>query len=196
MTEPSDRDLLDAWRGGNGASGDALVKRYFQPVLRFFRSKLGDEVEDLVQRTFLDLLEDEGKLHTPSFRSYLFRIARNRLVDHFRRGDRRPMELLGSKSVIELGARVSSVVASLETREIILAALRQLPLDFQMTLELAYWEGLDGAEIASALDISPNTVRSRISRGRAMLREILEAQVESPEVLQRSLAQLERAKLD
>ncbi len=187
MSETSDRELLDAWRGGDNASGDELVGRYFEPICRFFRSKLGGEVEDLVQRTFLDLLEDHALITTPSFRSYVFRIARNRLYDHFRRGHRRPMELLGSQSVIELGARVSAEVASAETREVVLAALRTLPLDFQMTLELAYWEGLTGPEIASVLEVSPNTVRSRISRGRSMLKEALERQVKSPDLLRQSL---------
>ena len=46
-------------------------------------------------------------------------------------------------------------------------------MDAQITLELAYWEGLSGAEIAVALDIEVGTVRSRLSRARERLREIV-----------------------
>ena len=53
--------------------------------------------------------------------------------------------------------------------------MRELPVDFQIALELAYWEGLKGAEIASVLEINEHTVRSRLSRGRKLLRERVEA---------------------
>lgn len=187
MVESSDLELLSAWGAGDKTAGDALVARYFDAVYRFFRSKVSGDVEDLVQRTFLNLLEEHAAVYTPSVRSFLFRIARNRLFDHFRRQQRRPTDLLGSRSVAELGLGISGRVASAETREIVIAALQTLPLDFQMTLELAYWEGLTGQEIAAALEVSPNTVRSRLSRGRLMLREALEKQVASPDLLAQSL---------
>jgi RNA polymerase sigma factor (sigma-70 family) len=53
-------------------------------------------------------------------------------------------------------------------------ALDALPLDFRITLELAYWEDLRGEEIAAALGVSPHTVRSRLSRGRQMLKDELD----------------------
>ncbi len=53
------------------------------------------------------------------------------------------------------------------------AALRSLSIEFQMVLELTYWEDLSGAEIAVVLGVSPHTVRSRLSRARAALRSVL-----------------------
>jgi RNA polymerase sigma-70 factor (ECF subfamily) len=171
----TDEELLDAWRTGDRAAGDELIERHFDRVCRFFRSKLGDDVEDLIQRTFLHCVESRGRIEGPTFRSYLFAVARNRLFDHLRQGLRRPVDDLGSRSIADLRTHGSGVLARAEDRELVAQALDALPLDFRITLELAYWEELDGSEIAAVLGVSPNTVRSRLSRGRQMLKEQLDA---------------------
>ncbi|MCA9710479.1 MAG: sigma-70 family RNA polymerase sigma factor [Myxococcales bacterium] len=170
-----DEALLDAWRAGDRDAGDQLIGRHFDAVLRFFRSKLGDDVEDLVQRTFLDCVEGRDRIRQPSFRAYLFGVARHRLFDHLRRDLRRPAGSLGEISMIDLRTRPSTHLARAEHQALVLEAMQALPLDFQIALELAYWEDLRGAEIAAVLEISEHTVRSRLSRGRAMLREQLGA---------------------
>ena len=50
-------------------------------------------------------------------------------------------------------------------------ALRNLPVDQQITLELTYWEGFGGAEVATILGVSPHTVRSRLARARTSLEQ-------------------------
>lgn len=175
-----DDELLAAWRAGERTAGDALVARWFDPVCRFFRSKLGDDVEDLIQRTFLDCLESRDRLRSPSFRSFLFAVARNRLFDELRRGLRRPVDQLGTVSIAELRTRPSDRMARAQTRDAVIQAMQELPLDFQITLELAYWEELDGAEIASVLGISEPTVRSRLSRARGLMRARIEARLADP----------------
>jgi RNA polymerase sigma-70 factor (ECF subfamily) len=167
----SDHDLLLAWRNGDREAGDELIARYFDPVCRFFRSKLGDDVEDLIQRTFIDCVQWRDRIAAPSFRSFLFSVARNRLFDHLRRALGDGTVELGSRSITDLGTRPSERVARHELRDIVALALRELPVDFQIALELAYWEDLDGPEIAAVLDVPHNTVRSRLSRGRKMLRD-------------------------
>ncbi len=188
----TDEELLLAWRGGDNVAGDELVARYFDPICRFFRSKLGDDVEDLIQRTFLDCLRAKERIDAPSFRSWLFAVARNRLFDHLRRTLARTDEELGSRSITDLRTRPSERAALGQTREIVAQALQTLPLDFQIVLELAYWEDLDGPEIAAALGIPANTVRSRLSRGRAGLRAALEAMLLDPNDLAKGLAALPR----
>lgn len=169
----SDEELLERWQAGDRAAGDALLERYFDPVCRFFRGKLGDDVEDLIQRTFTDCVQARDRIATPSFRSFLFSVARNRLFDHLRArlGDRR--EELGSLSITDVCTRPSERMARRELHAAVSEALQSLPMDFHIALELAYWEDLDGPEIAAVLGIPHNTVRSRLARGRAMLREIL-----------------------
>jgi RNA polymerase sigma-70 factor (ECF subfamily) len=187
----TDDELLAAWRDGDRGAGDLLVGRWFDPVCRFFRSKLGDDVEDLIQRTFLDCLESRDRLQTSSFRSFLFAVARNRLFDELRRGLRRPVDHLGTISIAELRTRPSDRIARSQTRDAVLRAMQTLPLDLQITLELAYWEELAGGEIATVLGISEHTVRSRLSRARGQLRERIEAELATEPELGRTLAELE-----
>lgn len=173
----SDLELLVAWKDGDRNAADELIARYFDPVCRFFRSKLGDDVDDLIQRTFLDCLASHERFRGEgSFRSYLFSIAHHRLYDHLRKAQRRPAhEDLGAMSIRDLGTTPSRAAARGEESEILREALDALPLDHRIALELAYWEDMSGPEIAIALGIGANTVRSRLSRARTALREAIEA---------------------
>jgi RNA polymerase sigma-70 factor (ECF subfamily) len=67
----------------------------------------------------------------------------------------------------------SAHVAAHEHQQRVTHALRTLPIDFQATLELYYWEDMDVAQIAFALGVEPGTVRSRLFRGRQQLARAL-----------------------
>jgi RNA polymerase sigma-70 factor (ECF subfamily) len=169
-----DHELLCAWRAGDRVAGDALIGAHFASICRFFRTKLGDDVEDLIQQTFLDLLAASSPV--TSVRATLFTIARRRLLDHLRaRYQRDEIELVTSISLADLGTSPSTAVARSERQRLVLEALRRIPLDQRMALELAYWEDLSGAEIAQILEISEHTVRSRLARARQALRDQMEA---------------------
>ena len=170
---PDDAALLQAWREGDRQAGDALIGRYFDPVCRFFRSKLGDDVEDLIQRTFLDCLERRDQIRAPSFRSYLFTVARHRLFDQLRRGLRQPVDALGTLSLADIRTRQSGALDRAQQKERVVAALQTIPIDFQIALELSYWEEMSSSEIAAVLGVPENTVRSRLARARAKLRDAL-----------------------
>jgi RNA polymerase sigma factor (sigma-70 family) len=172
-----DGELLRLWRGGDRAAGDALVRRHAEAVIRFFRTKLGDDVEDLIQRTFLDLLEAES---APNVRATLFTIANRRLLDHLRARYQRPVEALSRVSVADLGTSPSGVVARGEEEQLLLAALREIPVEYQIALELAYWEDLSGPEMATVLGIAEPTVRSRLTRARDALRAAVERLAQTP----------------
>ena len=170
----TDEALLAAWRAGDRGAGDELLGRHFDSVLRFFRSKLGDDVEDLLQRTFLDCVEGKAQIAGSGFRGYLFAVARNRLFDHLRSKYRRPGVVdIGEISVADLGTTPSGHVARDQRRALVQRALTLISVDHQIALELTYWEGLAGAEIATVLNISEHTVRSRLARAREALREAL-----------------------
>lgn len=186
----TDDELLAAWQDGDREAGDQLIGLYFDPLCRFFRGKLGGDVDDLIQRTFLDCVERREQIRQPTFRSYLFAVARNRLFDHLRQQLGGREQALGETSIADLRTRASGVIARGESRQLVQQALAALPLDFQITLELAYWEGLKGAEIAGALDVSEHTVRSRMSRGRQLLRAELERLSQAPAELAASLRAL------
>src|SRR5262247_3944620 len=131
--EGDDVLLLAAWRAGDRGAGERLLGRYFDAVARFFRSKLGDDVEDLIQATFADCVAANQQVRGPSFRAYLFTIARNRLFDHLRTAFRRPQGIdLDAISIADLGTSPSGKLARREEYRQLLDALRHLPVEQQV----------------------------------------------------------------
>lgn len=193
----SDGDLLEAWRGGDRTAGDELIRRHFDSICRFFRAKLGDDVEDLIQKTFLDCVTSRDRVAIDGFRPYLFGVAKNRLYDHLRASFRGPQRLdLGSSSLADLGTSPSQHVARDQEEQLLLAAMRTIPVEFQIALELAYWENMSGPEIAQVLGIPANTVRSRLARARAAVRDALERLATNPAQVDTTLSRLDAAMRD
>ncbi|MGH1341055.1 MAG: RNA polymerase sigma factor [Nannocystales bacterium] len=179
MVQEDDRTLLGQWRAGNADAGNALFRRHFASVRRFFRNKVSpDDVEDLIQRTFVGCVESQERFREDaSFRTFLFAIARNQLFKFFRsRTSQRNLldEDLGVSSVAAMGMTPSSIVAARQEHELLLLALQQVSVDEQTLLELFYWEALSGPEIAVVLQITAGAVRVRLHRARGKLQEAIE----------------------
>lgn len=171
-----DLTLLDRWRRGDRAAGNELFARYFDSLFRFFDSKVERGIDDLVQRTLLACLDalNSGRFRRESsFRTYLFGIARNMLHEHWKR--ERPMIDVDEISVASLSTSVGSRMVRGEDQARLVEALRSLPMGQQVLLELHYWEGLDGKELAGVFDVAEATTRSRLFRARQALRERLDA---------------------
>ena len=168
-----DVELLDAWRAGDNGAGEELVSRHWSSVSRFCRSKIGDDGADLISQVFLACVEGRDRIEGDNVRAYLFTIARRRLADLFRKRARTPDIDFAVSSVIDLGTGPATHVSRRQRSELLRDGLARIPLDDQIALELAYFEGLSMKEIAGVLDIAENTVRSRLSRARDKLREVL-----------------------
>jgi RNA polymerase sigma-70 factor (ECF subfamily) len=181
--EPTDDELLEAWRAGDEAAAEALMRRHFAAIYRFFRHKLPEEVEEATQRTFLGCVESAPRFRgDSSFRGFLFAIARKQLMLALRK-KRLSLHEVDAGSV----ASPTGVIAQREDEQLLLGALRRLPVDFQITVELFYWEELPIADIAVVLDIAEGTVKSRLGRARAMLKLQIEALAASPGVAQTTM---------
>ena len=178
-TTPTDGALLRAWADGDTRAGNALVARHFDAVYGFFRVKLPGELDDLVQQTFLACLDRRDQLRDEAaFRGYLFAIARNLLFAELRRRLARPAVDVGASSLDALaseGATPSAIsqIAAAAEQILLLRALRRLPLDDQIALELFYWKGLRAVEIGDVLGQSASGVRTRLQRARARLSDLI-----------------------
>ncbi|HET6586110.1 MAG TPA: sigma-70 family RNA polymerase sigma factor [Nannocystaceae bacterium] len=171
----NDAELLDAWRGGDMASGSELFRRHVAVVSRFFANKVGDEREDLIQRTFLACVESRDRIRDGStFGAYVLRVARNQLQDHYRAKQGKEFDTLAT-SVAHVGETPSQMLFRGERDRLLAAALRSVPLDLQITLELYYWERLSVNELAEVLGIAAGTVKSRLHEARQRVREGLSA---------------------
>jgi RNA polymerase sigma factor (sigma-70 family) len=192
-TATTDVELLDAWRGGDRRAGEQLFERHYAAVARFFRNKLEFGVDDLIQRTFLACVEGRERIRgDASFRTYLFAVARNLLGKHYR-GRQRPGDRIdfGVTSIHDLAPSPSVVVAEHQEQRLLLAALRRIPIDHQIVLELYYWERLTSAEIAGVLDVPHGTVRTRIRRAKQLLEEQLRALDGERAIVESTVANLE-----
>ena len=188
-----DVELVQAWACGDAQAGSELFERHFPAVHRFFANKVGPEIDDLVQQTFLGCLESQGRLGSAtSFRAYLFGVARNKLVDHCRRGAKtRGREEVIERSLVDMGIGPPDVLARQDEERLLLRALRRIPLDLQVALELSYWEGMTDRELAAALSIPPGTLKSRLRHARQLLEAEMAAIARSPEHLRSTLGDLD-----
>lgn len=184
----TDGALLEAWRSGDSAAGERLFERYVAAVTRFFRNKVSVGIEDLVQETFLGLVEGRERLRdTSTTRSYLFAIAHNVLRGHLRRLGREHAIDDGVSSIAEIVPNMSSVVGRHREQRLLLDALRRLSLRDQLVLELSFWEGLSAVEIAEIIGGTASAVRGLVFRARKQLEQELAELAASPHVLRSTL---------
>jgi RNA polymerase sigma-70 factor (ECF subfamily) len=167
-----DHTLWQRWRTGDRAAAHELYVRHCATVSRVFTAKLQLSVDDMVQRTFLKAAETASKdAEIRSVRAYLVATARNLLLDAFREGagPRGRIDPL-TQTLDGLEASMSGVVARVQERNALFVALRRIPVDAQLLLELFSWEGMTGDELAETFAVPVGTIRSRLRRARDALR--------------------------
>jgi RNA polymerase sigma factor (sigma-70 family) len=193
MDETSDGDLLSQWAAGSRPAGDILIERYFGLLHRFFRTKTATESADLVQQTFLACIEARGRYRgVASFKAFLLGIARNQLFSHYARRKKQALDDTMT-SVHDLRTSPSGMVARREHQQLLQEALMRIPLEAQTILELVYWEGLRGAELASVLDVPPNTASSKLRRARLLLEARLMELCENDSEVRELLGSMQRS---
>lgn len=183
-------ELLQAWRAGDNEAGSRLLRRHFRALFRFFRSKVATGVEDLVQQTMLACADGVHRFRgDASFKTYLLAIARTQLLMHLRKHARKDKPVVELEtSVADVLGSPSVVVAGKDEQRLVLHALRHIPVDLQIAVELHYWEEMRVEDIAVVIGIPPGTVKSRLHRARKLMREQIEHAAEVPVALRESTA--------
>jgi RNA polymerase sigma factor (sigma-70 family) len=171
-TAPSDGELLDQWVSGDHQAGHLLCQRHWGTVRRFFGNRASTDAEDLTQQTFLACVEAKTRYRgEASFKTFLLAIARNQLFGHYRRSVQRRELDLAEPLALERAISQVDILARREDEQELKRALRSVPPDMQVTVELAYGQGLGAPEIAEQLAIPINTAYTRLYRMRKLLRE-------------------------
>jgi len=156
---------------------EAVFPSVFGTALRLTRSR--DEAEDLAQEAIVRAYEAFDRFDGNNFKAWILRIVTNLYINRYRRQQRTPQ--IGSLQ--EDGAIDPVAEETQEPDRIVLDpivgaevenALGKLPEEFRITVLLSDVEGLSYQEIADATDVPIGTVRSRLARGRAMLRKYLQ----------------------
>jgi RNA polymerase sigma factor (sigma-70 family) len=176
-SDPSDAALIaassvDAWRFGS------IFDRHFAEIDRYLARRVGAALaDDLAAETFVIAFRSRGR-YDPSAtdaRPWLFGIAANLARRHWR-AERRRLRAYARTGVDPVGddaADVERRVDALSAGPALAAALASLSAGEREVLLLFAWADLSYEEISSALAIPVGTVRSRLSRGRAHIRELL-----------------------
>lgn len=168
---PLDDELLIAWSRGDRRAGERLFRRYFATIARYFRNKVADEFDDLIQQTFAGCLEGIARFRGEgTFRSYLFSVAYHVLAAHLRAKYRVAGNVdIDEVSIHDLAPGPSQVVAQRREQQVLLDALRRLPLMYQTVLELYFWEGMTSLEVSEVLGVPHGTAQTRLRRARELL---------------------------
>jgi RNA polymerase sigma factor (sigma-70 family) len=171
---PSDYQLWEAWRSGDTEAGRELFARHFEAVYRFLFNKLGDAaVDDIVQQTFMACIESNSRFENrSSFRSFILGIANNKLYKHVRTTTRQRID--GPPDSQRYQVSLAEAIAGAREQQLLLKALRALPLELQVLLELSYWEELTNREVADIVQIPVGTLKSRLRKARTQLQVELE----------------------
>jgi RNA polymerase sigma factor (sigma-70 family) len=190
---PSDHELLEAWRGGDQAAGSELFDRHFDALARFFANKVSEGLDDLVKQTFLAAVEARDRYRGDGpFRNFLLRIGHHILCKHYRRGAvRKEAPDFSVTAIADLEPSPSALVAQRGEQRLLLQALRRLPLDLQVVLELAFWEHLSAREIGEVVEIPLGTAKTRIRRAKELVRAQIEQLAGSPTELESTLGDLD-----
>lgn len=134
------------------------------------------DAEDLTQEVFVRVFRSLENFKPGTLDGWLHRITTNLFLDQARRKSRIRFDALAEDAESKLPGREPGPEQSFEFNNLDLdvqAALEELPPDFRAAVVLCDLEGLSYDEVAVALGVKLGTVRSRIHRGRTMLREKL-----------------------
>jgi RNA polymerase sigma-70 factor, ECF subfamily len=178
-----DQELLDRCLAGEDSAWEALLRDYTRKIYNLCYRFTGrvEEAEDVTQEVFIKVFQTLKSYDAAqgSFSTWLNRVARNHLVDHYRRTrkDRVTSSLEDELPVAEQRPspqmEPTGQVESRERRETLQLALDKLSPDLREAVILRDLHDLDYEEIALVLKVPQGTVKSRINRGRLELGRVL-----------------------
>ena len=183
----SDHALIEATKGGDETAFAEIVNRYRNPITNYLYRFLNDyeEAVDLAQETFVRVYFALDRYHTDfAFSTYIYRIATNLAISEIRKRKRRSiLSLTGlfqssDEDTVEFQPpdKRSLQDANLEEDErskVIAKAIETLPPKYRLPIVLRDVEGKSYEEVAAILELGLGTTKSRINRGRGLLKEKL-----------------------
>ena len=178
-----DPELVKRCLSGDSAAWEELLRAHTRKIynLCYRFSGQGSDAEDLTQEIFIKIFQTLRSYDAAqgSFQTWLNRVARNHLVDHYRRTrkDRLTSSLEDETTPLEAkpgsGMSPAEHVESRERKELLQSALERLSPDMREAVILRDLQDLDYQEIAQVLGVPEGTVKSRINRGRLELARVL-----------------------
>ena len=181
--EPSDVDLVKAYRNGDIHAFEELHRRYVASIYRLVRRKLGDALlaEDIAQETFMKALRMMDRVDDSfNFGGWVHTVARNLCFDELRRrqrdlradsGDDDDADLLASLPSTARSFDPVQVQESNEMRRQVWAVSQRLPETYRIVLTLRELQDLSYRQIARSLKMSESAVETLLYRARLRFKE-------------------------
>ena len=168
--------LVAAAQGGDPDAFGALFDHYYVPVYRFVAARVGrpSDAEDLAQLVFVKALEALPRYEARGvpFGGWLFRLARNVVIDHVRtRREHTTLDVVAGQTTEEAGPDDLAVLR--QEMDSVAHALRRLTPEQREAIELRFFAGLSAKEAAAAMGRQEGTVRGLQFRAIASLRRDL-----------------------
>lgn len=180
-TSVEDLELVNRAQKGDVAAFSALVRRYETRVYNLAYRLLsnGDDAADVAQDSFLAAYESLKRFRGESaFYTWLYRVVVNKALAFRRARDGRREHTVadGETNAINAAAGGAGPARAVEEKEraaLVQGAIGSLPEEFRAVVVLRDVEGLEYEEIAEVLGVVTGTVKSRLHRGRMLVREAL-----------------------
>ncbi len=172
MNSTTDSALFEQIRSGNSQAFTQLYERYRVRLRRYCARLLNDEqsAEDVVQNVFIKLHSERETIRSgQSIQSWIFTVARNEAFGELRKGKLDPID----EEIVWEGTLPDEELQNRERKEIIDAALQHLHAPFREVIVLREYERLSYEEIASIMDTTISSVKSRLFKARKALIEKL-----------------------
>ena len=174
--QASDEQLLQSAAAGDQGAFTALMRRHEDKIFALAMRMTGDRADalDATQDTFISAYKQAGRFRGESqFSTWLYRVGMNACNDLLRKRTRAPRPSSDEMTDLE-PARGPGVAEGVALRLDLANALAQLPEDYREAVAMHDLGGVPYEEIAQITGVAIGTVKSRISRGRKRLAEILE----------------------
>lgn len=180
-----DKELISGYLEGRNEYLEILIQRYLKLIYNFIYARVGDEsvAEDLVQETFVKVWRSFKTFdNTKSFKTWLFRIAKNTLIDWLRKQKRLATISLDESSSFEekienlnhLDYLSPEILEKAESVQQLDEAINQLPEKYQLIMTAYYHEGRGLKEISKNFQVPYNTVKSYYRRAVLLVKKLLQ----------------------
>lgn len=177
--EPSDRDLLAGTAAGETQAFEALYQRYHARVYQYLRMRTYDDTlaEEVLADVMVAVWKSAGNFKGGSqVSTWIFGIARNKIMDVFRqrtRAESRSVNLAEEAGLPDPGVNLEEEVDQKTTGALVQNALTKLSKEHQEIIYLAFFEGMPYQDIATLINASVNTVKTRVFYAKQKLKGVL-----------------------
>jgi RNA polymerase sigma-70 factor (ECF subfamily) len=183
----TDEELILDYRTGNVEAFSKLISRYLNPLYNFVYRLTHDKIlaEDIVQETFVKAWQKIKQYDSDrsSFKTWIFRIARNTLIDYLRKKDHAVFSDFDADdgtntltdNLPDTTMHIEETLAGIEDTQTLEKILKKLSHSDREIILLHYHQQLTFEEIGTVLNTSPNTIKSRHRRALIALKKIYRA---------------------